>query len=741
MERKQSQGNEKEVKEGMKRRREKLHSDNSQRPPHTSLNQKQERPKSRRPVRQGEAGSTQRSGGAAPQDKQRRAATRPLQQGSGRTIEERRTTRFSTDDIQMLQKRSEERLAQRRRQESRETDELKELLNDEYLSEGASRTGRTSGSGNQRINSRSMRKRRQLQQFGVLAGVVLVIVVAAIIGYNLYQDKYGLTDAVMDLNEYYGLTSEQEMAVIVDNEVHETRGILENEIPYLEYEFVRSEINGRFYWDYNENILLYTLADGSMRVEVGQTSYTKGQEVFEMGYEIVKTMGNTTYIALDFVQQWSDMTSAYFSNPSRTVIRKTWEGIKVATATTDTQVRYQGGVKSEILSEIPQGTEVQVLEIGEDWNQVRTADGIIGYAQSGKFSEPTDEMLTSDFVDQEYPNMVMDEPVNMVWHQVTSSEGNGTLMDALDDVRGVNVIAPTWFFIDSVEGDLISLASQDYVEKAHGEGLQVWGVLNDFDGTIGSQDETFQVLSNTAKRDKIINEVIAEALKTGLDGINVDIEHVNTDAGPHFIQFVRELSVKCRQNQLILSVANYPPKSFNQHYEYEEQGIVTDYVIIMGYDEFYGGSPEAGPVASIEYVREGIETMVGMVPSEKVINAIPFYSRLWESTPKTAEELAAEEGTEAAEYPNKVESSTYGMNSAVNVVAENDAEMVWDDALKLNYATWTGDEITYQIWIEDLASVEEKLKVMTEYELAGVAAWKLGLEDSEVWNLIRKYVN
>ena len=93
----------------------------------------------------------------------------------------------------------------------------------------------------------------------------------------------------------------------------------------------------------------------------------------------------------------------------------------------------------------------------------------------------------------------------------------------------------------------------------------------------------------------------------------------------------------CRVNNLVLSVDNYVPKGYNTHYHREEQGVMADYVIIMGYDEHFAGSYEAGSVASYNYVKEGIEETLRDVPADKVINAVPFYTRLTKSVRKIRE--------------------------------------------------------------------------------------------------------
>ena len=276
---------------------------------------------------------------------------------------------------------------------------------------------------------------------------------------------------------------------------------------------------------------------------------------------------------------------------------------------------------------------------------------------------------------------------------------------------------------------------------AHQLNLEVWAVLRDFHGGINSSDETYEVLSYTSKRTNLINQVIAEALQNGIDGINLDFELISAECAEHYLQFVRELSVKCRQNGIVLSIDNYVPMPYNQFYDLEEQAAVADYIIIMGYDEHTDGSYEAGSVASYGYVKDGIENALKLVPNKKLINAVPFYTRLWFETPKTEEELAQEAGTEAANYPNHVTSTALGMDDAEQAIQNAGAKIEWDDEAKQNYAQWEADGGTYKIWLEDSQSLEEKLNLIKQNNLAGVAEWRIGWESSNIWDLILQYVN
>ena len=613
---------------------------------------------------------------------------------------------------------------------------------------GRSRPGRPG----QRKRSRRARRRRRN---AVIRWIIFIILIFAAIGGFLIWQRYGASNEKADLEQYYGLDQEDEIAVVVNNEVvredSDTQAEDSETAPaagkvydgqyYIEYSVVRDRINKRFYWDPNENILLYTLPDGNVSVEVGNSEYTELTETKSVDYTILKTEGRTAYIALPFIQEYTNMEYEVYDDPGRAVITSEWGEIQTAEIKRDTQVRYLGGVKSPILTEISRDSKVVVLEDENDWMKVGTEDGFIGYVKTSTLTNITTETTSREFEEPVYTNISKDYTVNMAWHNVSNPDANSYILETIAGTKGLTTIAPTWFNLADTEGNISSLADADYVNYAHQSNLEVWAVLRDFHGGINSYDETYDVLSYTSKRTKIINQVIANAIETGIDGINLDFELVSTECGEHYIQFVRELSVRCRQNGLVLSVDNYVPQPYNEHYDIEEQGTVADYVVIMGYDEHTEGSYEAGSVASISYLKNGITDALESVPAEKLIAGVPFFTRLWFETPKTEEEIAEEAGTEAASYPDKVTSSAYGMSEAAQVVKDAGVQPQWDEETMQNYAEWEADGGTYKIWLEDDQSLEEKLKVIKSNNLAGVAEWSLGMEDSGVWDLILQYVN
>ena len=570
---------------------------------------------------------------------------------------------------------------------------------------------------------------------------ILVLIVIGIVGGAFLLKRYSPSKEKADLKKYYGIEQDNQVAVIIDNQILEAKAAMFDGKPYLEYSLVRDYLNDRFYWDSNENILLYTLPEGTIRADVGSNEYTLQKEKKSEDYTIIKTEGSTAYIALDFVQKYTNIEFKTYEDPQRVMIISDWGKIRTATVKKDTQVRYRGGVKSPYLTEVSKKDKVTVIENEGDWKKVRTEDGYIGYIKKNCLKNEKEETISREFEEQVYTNISKDYTINMAWHVVTNQSANEKVLQTIADTKGLTTISPTWFTIADTDGNINSLASSQYVNYAHQSNIEVWALVRDFDGGIGSYEESYEVLSHTSKRENLVNQLIAEALQTGIDGINVDFEKISAECGEHYIQFIRELSVKCRQNGLVLSVDNYVPKTYNAHYHIEEQGKVADYVIIMGYDEHYSGSYESGSVASLTYVKEGIEATLNAVPKEKVINAVPFFTRLWKEVPKTEEELAEEAGTEAAEYSVKVTSEALGMEAAEQAIADAGAQTTVDEATKQNYAQWEADGATYKIWLEDETALEEKLKLMKEYKLAGTAAWRLGFEKSSVWELILKYVN
>ncbi|MDO5816746.1 MAG: glycosyl hydrolase family 18 protein [Eubacteriales bacterium] len=541
----------------------------------------------------------------------------------------------------------------------------------------------------------------------VIAVAVLVILVAILGTVTHVVMKYIPSSEKMDLNEYYGELADGEIALVIGTEKLEERGLVDGDRVYLPLDVVNTYLNQRYYWDSANQQILYAtpseLTSASASSEAGDKVWVKDDKV---------------YLNLTYVQEYTDLDAYITKDPYRIAIQYKFKNVKTVTVKKNTSIRYRGGIKSAILTSVKKGTKLRLIEEMENWDQVATDDGYIGYIDKKKVGEAEKTKFERSFNREQYSYLTMDSKINMVWHQVTSTDANAYFADATANMTGVNVISPTWFYLTDTSGNIASIASADYVSQAHEKGLQVWGLIDNFTQEVS----TTETLSSTAARQNIISQLIQAAKDVGMDGINVDFESLSEDVGIHFLEFLRELSIECHKNNLVLSVDNPVPEDFTSHYDRAEQGRVVDYVIIMGYDEHYVGS-EAGSVASLPWVEQGIQDTLDEVPAKRVINAIPFYTRLWRTT------------------GGNVTSEAIGMDQAQQTIAENNVETYWDKTTSQNYGKYDIDNSTYQIWLEDAQSVAEKVKLVSKYDLAGVSAWKLGFENSGIWQVISDNLN
>lgn len=556
------------------------------------------------------------------------------------------------------------------------------------------------------------------KRFWILSGIIVVIGILAIL--LVCIQKYMPSSKRMSPEEYFGVLGETEASVIVEDHVAQEHAQIYEGNVYLDYTLVQNELNSRFYWDASEGVLLFTTPTQTFEIQPNNSSYRIDGETFDAGYEILHTTSAGMYLSMTFLQQYSDLNCQVYEAPKRVVITFGSRTVMTARVRKDSAVRYQGGIKSPILTEVMEDTQVTVLEQMENWWKILTPDGYIGYVKKNRLTDAEEMTRETYYAGPEYTSLQLEETVNLIWHQIDYPEMNSQFAEDTKEMTGVNVISPTWYYLKDSTGEITSFASADYVKEAHKKGLQVWALISNFSPDVS----TTTLLASRSARTKVQNYLVDQALELGFDGINIDFEGIAQEAGNDYVQFLRELSILCRKNQLILSVDVPVPMDFSKHYNRKELGVVCDYVIMMGYDEHYAGSDLVGSVASMEFEETGIQNMLTEVPREKVVSAIPFYTRLWYTQTQ-------EDGS------SKVTSEAFGMTGIENILKENDVTSVYDEATGQQYAEWTDTQGRLcQVWLEDEASIGKRAGLVKEYGLSGIAAWVLGREQSWVWNVI-----
>lgn len=555
----------------------------------------------------------------------------------------------------------------------------------------------------------------------IVAVVLMILIGAAGFGAKLLE-KYSYSKERADLTAYFDIKGSDDVPIILQDEQIEEHARIFDNTCYFDFATVHKYFNDRFYEDKKEGLLLYALPDQVVTVPIGQQTVRKDGEESVREYVVARYEGEFLYLAADFVKEYANFSYELFTEPNHMQVDTEWDVRRTAPILKDTQVRYRGDIKSDILTDVSAGEEVVVLEEMETWTKVKTGDSFIGYVENKLLGEKTEQMPepVTDFAEPVYEANTRDHKINLGWHVVAGVDGNDTFGAVVAQTKGLNVISPTWFTLVGNEGDFTSFATQSYVDKAHDAGLEVWALV----GNVESVDvDLYEVLAGTTNRTRLIDGLIDTALSYGLDGLNIDFENISLDAGEPFVQFIRELSIPCREHGIVLSVDNYVPMDHTDHYDRGEQGLVADYVVIMGYDEHYKGSDEAGSVASINFVEDGIKNTLAQVPAEKVINALPFYTRIWET-----------KGTE-------VNSQAVGMEMAAAYVTEHGIVTRWDEATCQNYGEYQSGDSFCQVWLEDAESIRVKLNIMQKHGVAGVAAWRLGFETADVWDVIGEYMN
>ena len=560
-------------------------------------------------------------------------------------------------------------------------------------------------------------KKKMISVVTVTGLIFLVLAVGVI---TMLVKRYVPSRETMDGNTYFGVTEGDQAALIVNRVLAEEKLKTADGRYYVEDAVVGKYINGRFYWDDKQKVMLYTLPTEVFQIVPDTKEYQTSAGVQQTDYVILKSIGDSYYLDLEFIKQYSDMEYTVYENPNRVVIQTEWPEFQQVTVKKDSEIRQKGGIKSIIVDKVEKEETLYLQEEMENWSKVSTKDGYTGYIKKEDISEPVTVTVEYASTMPEFTSVRRDHKINLGWHQVTSAEGNASLTSVLANTQGLNTISPTWFSVVDNSGTISSLASADYVNQAHSMGLEVWGLIDNFSTTA----DTLTFLSDTQARNNIINQLMAQADAVGLDGINLDFESITEEQGAHYVQFIRELSVACRNKGLVLSVDNPVPMPYTKHYDRKEQGIMADYVIIMGYDEHHSGDTEAGSVASLEFVKKGIEETLKEVPAEKVINAIPFYTRVW-IEPFGGGNLTSE---------------VLGMDGTSRYIADKGMDVYWDEQAGQNIATYEGEDALYTIWVEDEQSIAEKMKLIQENGLAGVAEWKLGFERASVWPVIAQYL-
>lgn len=563
--------------------------------------------------------------------------------------------------------------------------------------------------------------------------LIIVIIILGTLGFGVWKIMQMLAPSKERVvpGEYF-VVPEGEVLTIQDDMLARKNVRVRDGYVYLPLTLVR-ELNHRFYWDESVRKLVFTTGTEKYVAAVGESFYYQNDKRIEVRSAVLIEVAGELYVLLDYVEDYLNLQYKMYLDPMRIVLKYHWGDYLCADTLKETQLRTGPDKDCPILLDLAAGMQLQFFNSGGDQQRgyvmVMTEDGIFGYVRTKDIGESYYKSVNSEYVEPVYSTENRANSVALGWHMTVSEKANEELDKLFAGTEGMNVISPTWFNVKNEEGMLDSRADLSYVERAHELGLEVWGLVANSHPNAAQAVEIDELtlLQDYNNRTNLIRQIVQSAKEYKLDGVNVDFESLAVEVGPYYIQFLRELAVECRNSGLVISVDNYIPAEYNAFYDLEEQGKIVDYVIIMGYDEHYVGS-DAGSVASLGFVADAAKNTLAKVPAERVIMAVPFYTRLWKETKQ-------EDGSVA------LTSETIGIAAADALLRENKVSTTWQADAGQFYGEYEQGGTHYRIWLEDEMSMEEKMKVIQSSEFAGVAAWRLGLERRSIWEVMLKYLH
>lgn len=495
--------------------------------------------------------------------------------------------------------------------------------------------------------------------------------------------------------------------------------VIENDEPYVPVEFIRTQIDKEIFWD-TKGILVVTTQDKVVKLKTQSLTAYVNQHPVTLKFPVVME-GSEPYVPAVTLESLYPLRCEYVPEEGVFRISRLDEPVKVGSISNSTYMRLEPKILSRRAAALEEGNEVLLFEKVGQWYKAETMKGVPGYVRVSDIAKVREVEAVLTQQPSYTPSPLKGSRISLVWEQVDAKTPDPA---TIGEMPGINVVSPTWFHLSKEPGELENRADMRYVSWAHANGYQVWALFsNSFD-----PDLTRTVLRDSDLRDKVIAQILMYARVYQLDGINIDFENIYQEDAPFLTQFVRELTPLLHQQGLTVSVDVTVKSSspmWSLCYERNRLAQVVDYVMLMAYDQYYAGSPVAGPTAAIPWTEESIKKTLEEVPAQKLVLGVPFYTRVWEES--------------SSGGISKVTQKAIGMKSIPDWLERNQVVSVFDQETGLRYAEKRTEEGKLRIWIEDEASLQKRLELAEKYGLAGIAAWRRGFEEKSVYKVIEAF--
>ena len=497
--------------------------------------------------------------------------------------------------------------------------------------------------------------------------------------------------------------------------------IIENGVMYVSQDDIKNFFDPYVYYDEKYNQIITTSNNQIASIVVGENSMTNnGSRVNISG--TVFERNDILYLPFSSLKDVYNIEINYIESSNTITVDSKDRKYVLADSKNENKVKAYPTIFSRNVDALEANETFTVVQnednqnqVVDGWVKIRTDTGKLGYI---KENELVNSLIVRESIEEEKQ---IDGKVSMVWdyyyEESSAPDRSGT------SIKGINVVSPTFFtLIDEGKGkvqDNAGDAGKKYVEWAHSNGYKVWPSI----ANSPYIETTSDIMNDYNLRQTLIQNIVSLIMKYNLDGINIDFEYMHGEDKDMFSRFIIELKPRLEEIGAVLSVDVTAPdgsEEWSLCYDRHIIGNVADYIVFMAYDQYGASSKIAGTTAGYNWVKVNVEKFLGQegVEAEKIILGIPFYTRVWK-----------EENGELVDNP------AVNMKDIYKIIPQN-ANKIWDDNLKQYYVEYERDGTINRIWIEDEKSIEAKLSLLQEYNLAGAAYWEKDREPDSIWNLI-----
>lgn len=549
---------------------------------------------------------------------------------------------------------------------------------------------------------------------GFLLSIIVVLIISSLVLGFMYLDQKSAYENIYDILKNQRTTAK----MIINGEYVDKKPIIGTSGTYIPIEIAL---------DYIDSTLEYSNSGARLYVDLKQLDFELETKTLT---EFVKTHLSHMNIPIRVIEGEKYLNLAllekiypiqyevlndqvlYLETDDFMSYYQVIEETSIAFLQQDLMIEFDELAKDDVLIFVE---EKKINEI--DYLKVATSMGELGYIDKAK-CELKEDRVRSPILNTIREDMSFNK-VNLIWDYITNY--NDEKNYKMDEMEGLNVISPTWFSLN-VNGIVLNEASLSYTALAHEKNYAVWGLFsNSFD-----PDWTRELLTNEAYQNKAISQILFYSSLYNLDGINIDFENIYIEEKQSLVDFVMKMRAYTQMQNLQLSIDAVVPGGSDRYSKVIDRPAIepfVDYFILMAYDEHWGSSPKSGSVASIPWVKKGIEGTLESIPSEKLVLGVPLYMRVW------------------TEVGNRVTGSkAYAIKNIGSFLEAYDYSMIYDEDSGQNYIEIKEGNKTFKIWLEDKLSIEKRINLINDYNLKGIAGWRKDYEESFYWDLIDIYM-